>query len=70
MYLLFMWLQLIGYGLGGLAWLGQVVSIRIPLLGILGVFLAMQGTIALSWWDVVCGRTKSTWDVSGTQYRE
>lgn len=67
---LYVWLtglQGVFYLAGAVALLGQRHRWRVPGIGVLGVFLALQGAILLAWWDWAWGRTRAAWDVSGTR---
>ncbi|HMO04585.1 MAG TPA: glycosyltransferase [Kiritimatiellia bacterium] len=55
------------YGAGVAALLVQQKRWRLPGVGMVGVFLALQGAILLAWWDWFRGQTRVAWDVSGTQ---
>ncbi len=67
LYALLLLAQVLFYGLGVVALLVQHRRWRLPGVGIIGVFLALQGAILLAWWDWIRGQTRAAWDVSGTQ---
>lgn len=54
-------------GLGCLGWVLGRFKLRIPFSGIIQVFAGLQLSIVHAWYDLLRGRVRPTWDVTGTR---
>lgn len=66
-YYFLMLVQVCGYSVGLIGFITNRLQIRIPLLGVTAMFIGMQSSIILAWFDLFRGRARVTWDIRGTR---